>query len=96
MLSIPITVITNNEPLPDTAFDFNPHCLTRDLNQAIASNYTTPAFLNLTLTAPDIGSFFTQINRTLGGQRLDLHSGAHFQVGAPVSSLFIGPMDLIW
>jgi hypothetical protein len=44
MLNIPITVITNNEPLPDTAFDYNPQCLTRDLNQAVASNYTPPRF----------------------------------------------------
>lgn len=96
MLNIPITVITEDQPLPATAFDYNPHCLTRDLNQPIALNYTTPALLELALAAPDIGNFSIQVNGVLGAEQLGLHSGAHFQLGAPASSLFVSPMDPIW
>ena len=96
MLDIPSTVILKNEPLPANAFDYNPACLTRDLNQAVASKYTTPELLELAVTAPDAGNFSVQINGLLGGQQLGLHSGAHFQVGAPASNLFVSPMDPIW
>ena len=96
MLVIPITVILDDEPLPSTAFDYNPSCLTRDLNQQVASTYTTPELLQAALAAPDIGNFSIQINGVLGGQQLGLHSGAHFQVGAPGSSLLVSPQDPIW
>ena len=96
MQVIPITNILEGLPLPPTAFQKNVSCLTRDLNTYAAQTYTTYDLLYQALDSPNISDFSTQINGVLGGDKLGLHSGAHFVVGSPGSSLFVSPMDPIW
>lgn len=96
MADIPITVILAGLPLPPTAFQLNETCLTRDLNTFVAKTWTNYTDLTAALTAANPSDFNDQINGVLGGTSLGLHSGAHFTVGSPGSSLFVSPMDPIW
>ncbi|KIX94131.1 uncharacterized protein Z520_10157 [Fonsecaea multimorphosa CBS 102226] len=96
MQPIPISYIIEGLPLPDTAFQLNQSCLTRDLNTVVAQTYCNTTALELCLEAEDIASFDTQINGVIGGGQLGLHSGAHFVVGSPGSSIYVSVMDPIW
>ncbi|RMZ78954.1 hypothetical protein DV737_g3722, partial [Chaetothyriales sp. CBS 132003] len=96
MQVIPIQYVIEGLPLPSTAFQKNVSCLTRDLNTYAAQTYTNYDLLQEAMESPNISDFTTQINGIFGGDALGLHSGAHFVVGAPASSLYVSPMDPIW
>lgn len=96
MQPIPINYIIQGLPLPDTAFQLNQTCLTRDLNTYAAQTYTNETALEACLEADTAASFDEQINGVIGGGTLGLHSGAHFVVGSPASSIYVSPMDPIW
>jgi tyrosinase len=96
MAPIPISVVLNGEDLPPGAFHNQPTCLTRDLNQYIATTQTNFAQWDDAVHAPNISVFTDLINGELGGGSLGLHSGAHFVVGSPASSLFASPQDPVW
>lgn len=96
MQVIPSSFVVNGLDLPPTAFQKNVSCLTRDLNSYAAQTWTNYDALNEALASPNISDFSTQINGVVGGGKLGLHSGAHFVVGAPASSLYVSPMDPIW
>ena len=96
MASIPISVVLKGEDLPPTAFDKNPSCITRDLNEFVARTQTNVSLWNTAVNAPDMSKFLELLNGVLGGGSLGLHSGAHFVVGAPVSNLFVSPQDPVW
>lgn len=96
MQDIPITVILAGLPLPPTAFNLNSSCLTRDLNSFVAKTWCNYTDVEIAVNSPSIADFSTGINGVLGGTELGLHSGAHFTMGAPASSLFVSPQDPIW
>ncbi len=96
MADIPITFLVGGLPLPPTAFQLNTSCLTRDLNSFAAQTWCNYTALELTLEAPSRQSFDEQINGVIGGASLGLHSGAHFTMGAPASSIYVSVMDPIW
>ena len=96
MQVIPSSFIVNGLDLPPTAFQKNVSCLTRDLNTYAAQTWTNYDALYEALASPNISDFSTQINGVVGGGKLGLHSGAHFVIGAPASSLYVSPMDPIW
>ncbi|KIX09128.1 uncharacterized protein Z518_00206 [Rhinocladiella mackenziei CBS 650.93] len=96
MQPIPVSYITEGLPLPETAFQLNQTCLTRDLNTYAAQRYCNYTALYQCLDTDDIASFDTQINGVVGGGELGLHSGAHFIVGSPGSSIYVSVMDPIW
>ena len=96
MQTIPITGIIQGLPLPPTAFQLNQSCLTRDLNSYVAQKWCNFTALYECLEAPDPATFDTLINGALGGGNLGLHSGAHFTLGAPASSIYVSVMDPIW
>ena len=93
---IPSSFIVNGLDLPPTAFQKNVSCLTRDLNTYAAQTWTNYDALYEALASPNISDFSTQINGVVGGGKLGLHSGAHFVMGAPASSLYVSPQDPIW
>ena len=93
---IPITNLLMGVPIEPANFAKNLTCLTRDLNTYVAQTYTNYDFLYQALEAENMTSFATQINGILGGDQLGLHSGAHFIMGAPASSLYVSPQDPIW
>ncbi|KAJ9617286.1 hypothetical protein H2200_001007 [Cladophialophora chaetospira] len=96
MADIPITVLLTGSPLPPTAYDLNQTCLTRDLNTFVAQTWCNYTALELALEANDQAAFDAQINGILGGSALGLHSGAHFIIGSPGSSIFVSVQDPIW
>lgn len=96
MQDIPITYILEGLPLPETAFQLNQSCLTRDLNTFAAQTWTNYTALEECLEADSPADFDAQINGILGGGSLGLHSGAHFIIGAPGSSIYVSIMDPIW
>ncbi|EXJ70108.1 uncharacterized protein A1O5_07181 [Cladophialophora psammophila CBS 110553] len=96
MQPIPINYIIQGLELPPTAFELNQSCLTRDLNTYAAQSYTNYDALYQCLETEDIESFDAQINGVLGGGELGLHSGAHFAVGSPASSIYVSVMDPVW
>jgi tyrosinase len=96
MAPISTGVIIQGLPLPPTAFQLNESCLTRDLNTFAAQKWTNYTALYNCLEAESLKEFDDQINGVVGGGSLGLHSGAHFVVGAPASSIFVSVMDPIW
>ena len=93
---IPITVLINGEPLPANAFSNQPTCLTRDLNTQVAKSQTNLSQWLTALDAPDQATFDVLMNGIPGKAQLGLHSGAHFVLGSPSSSLFSSAQDPIW
>jgi tyrosinase len=96
MADIPVTYILQGLPLPDTAYQLNQSCLTRDLNTFAAQTWCNYTALNLALESNDLADFDAQINGVLGGGSLGLHSGAHFILGSPGSSIYVSVQDPIW
>lgn len=96
MAPIGIDILIAGLPLPDTAFDLNVTCLTRDLNTYAAQRYCNYTALYQALETDDLNEFDHLINGIIGGGELGLHSGAHFIVGAPASSIFVSVQDPIW
>ena len=93
---IDIGVALAGGPLPPTAFDYSPACLSRDLNDAVAQTYDTQALVNQAIATPDIATFQNYINGNVTGGNLGLHLGAHFTVGGVASNLFVSPQDPVW
>lgn len=93
---IPTSLLIQGLPLPPDAFAKNEQCLTRDLNEFAATSWVNKTLLAKALDAPNITDFESQINGIIGGGVLGLHSGAHFTMGAPASSIFVSVQDPIW
>jgi tyrosinase len=96
MNDIPISYIIQGLPLPENAFALNKTCLTRDLNTFAATTWCNETALELALQAESWPSFDAQLNGVFGGGALGLHSGAHFTMGSPASSIYISVVDPIW
>lgn len=96
MAVIPSQLLSTGEPLPPTAFVKNETCLTRDLNDPVSSMYLNAQAYQAAIAAPDQSTLSTLLNGVFGGAELGLHSGAHFSVGPPFSSIFVSPQDPIW
>ena len=96
MNTIPVTVITAGGPLPNTSFDYNPKCLTRDLNSFVAQTWANSTDYDQAIAAPDIDTFSVLMNGSPQTGNLGLHSGAHFTMGEPASNLFSSVQDPIW
>lgn len=93
---ISIGVALSGSPLPPNTFDYQPTCLTRDLNSIVANNFTTQAEVDAAIALPDIASFQDAINGDITAGNLGLHLGAHFTVGGTAANLFVSPQDPIW
>ncbi|KAG9770171.1 hypothetical protein KCU88_g6678, partial [Aureobasidium melanogenum] len=96
MAEISIDNLIAGLPLPNTTFQLNQTCLTRDLNTYAAQRYCNYTALYEALETDDLLTFDHLINGVIGGAELGLHSGAHFIVGAPASSIFVSVQDPIW
>lgn len=102
-LSVPMKFIPAarllNGTLPADAFAYNPNCLSRDLNAAVATQYTNPSLVQAASHAGSAASFELLLNGVISGASLGIHSGAHFQVGGgagQMSSIHVSPQDPIW
>lgn len=96
MQVIPSNLLSTGAPLPPTTFVKNETCLTRDLNDKVSAMYLNETAYEQAIAAPDQATFSALLNGVFGGGALGLHSGAHFAVGPPFSSIFVSPQDPIW
>ena len=93
---IPIQALLLGTGVPPGAYVRNDTCLTRDLNDFVATTYTNWTEFDAAIATPDQSSFATALNGVLGGSSLGLHSGAHFTMGSPASNIFVSAQDPIW
>ena len=95
MLSIDPSWILNGS-LPSTAFDYNPNCLIRDLNQYVIDTYTNANETSLTVHSTGAENLEFNLNGVIGSPSLGIHSGAHFSIGGFMDSIHVSPQDPNW
>lgn len=96
MAVIPSNLLSTGAPLPPNTFVKNETCLTRDLNNPVSAMLLNQTAYDLAIASPNQAAFSAALNGVFGGGALGLHSGAHFSVGPPFSSIFVSPQDPIW
>ncbi|KAK5637030.1 hypothetical protein RRF57_012742 [Xylaria bambusicola] len=71
--------------LPDDWTEKNPHCFTRNLNDAVLRLLNNADRIENLLAAPNITNFQSQLNA--------IHRGGHVTVGGPMMDFFVSPLD---
>jgi tyrosinase len=86
--------LTFGTSIPPNAFDYNPRCLSRSLNDWVTTNYLNWTDIDDLLNAPTIIDFQTLLSgippslATLG-----IHGAAHNCVGESLADFFASPQD---
>lgn len=77
--------------LPSNWTTYNPHCLTRDLNNYIASRYGNQSAIDILMAKTNIADF----QNTMSGADINLgpHGGGHFSIGGSGVDFFASPSD---
>ncbi|KAI0522314.1 hypothetical protein F5B22DRAFT_470573 [Xylaria bambusicola] len=71
--------------LPDDWTEKNPHCFTRNLNDAVLRLLNNANRIKSLVAAPNITDFQYQLNA--------IHRGGHVTVGGPMMDFFVSPLD---
>jgi tyrosinase len=81
--------------LPPTAFDYNPRCFNRSLNNFVGSHYNNQTIVDRLLVSTDIIDFQTVMDHWPARPDgvLGVHGGGHFSLGATLQDLFASPQD---
>lgn len=77
-------------------FDYNPHCLRRDLLNSASSEFFTAAnLLNLTVgdASKNIALFQSELQGRFSDGFLGIHTTGHVSVGGDASSIFSSVVD---
>ncbi|KAJ5598168.1 hypothetical protein N7537_008252 [Penicillium hordei] len=87
--------LTSLTEIPAPAFDYNPRCLNRSLNNFISSHYTNETIVHRLLNSTDIVDFQTTMERWPPSSDgvLGAHGGGHFSIGATLEDSFVSPQD---
>ena len=73
------------------------HCLTRDLNNEIATEYNSQARIDDLLASPDIATFQSKIfDFTRDTSIMGLHNGGHYALGKDMHNQFPSPSDPVF
>jgi tyrosinase len=80
--------------IPSNAFEYNPRCFSRNLNNYVASTYNNQTDVDNVLAASDIIEFQT----LLGGApptlaNLGVHGAGHCTIGTTMQDFFASPAD---
>lgn len=77
--------------LPSNWSDYSPHCLSRDLNNYIASRYGNQTAIDTLMNTTSIADF----QNTMSGADINLgpHGGGHFSIGLTLQDFFASPAD---
>lgn len=77
--------------LPSNWTTYNPHCLSRDLNNDVAVRYGNQAAIDILLDTTTISDF----QDTMSGADINLgvHGGGHFSIGLALQDFFASPAD---
>ena len=93
---VDIQIALSGGPIPRSVFDYNPACLTRDLNSYIAQTFDNQGAVDAGIATPDVASFQRALDGNPAVGNLGLHTGAHFTVGGMAANVFSSPQDPIW
>ncbi|KIW33257.1 uncharacterized protein PV07_00124 [Cladophialophora immunda] len=77
--------------LPSNWTAYNPHCLTRDLNNYISTRYGNQTAIDVLMAKTTIADF----QNTMSGADINLgvHGGGHFALGPTLLDFFASPSD---
>ncbi|KAI1360740.1 hypothetical protein F5Y08DRAFT_331351 [Xylaria arbuscula] len=81
----PFPVYFTRTGLPDDWTEKNPHCFTRNLNDAALQLLSNADSIGSLLNTTDIKDFQEQLN--------PIHRGGHIGVGGPMMDFFVSPLD---
>lgn len=77
--------------LPSNRTEYNPHCLSRDLNNYIAARYGDQTAIDIQMGTTTI----TEFQNIMSGADINLgvHGGGHFSIGSTLLDFFASPAD---
>jgi tyrosinase len=80
--------------IPEDALDYAPHCVTRDLNNAITGPNHNPSIVDDLLSAPTIREFQTILDASVRNTTsLSPHSAGHWSIGLSMLDQYASPSD---
>ncbi|KAK5090864.1 hypothetical protein LTS08_002226 [Lithohypha guttulata] len=88
--------LISGAPLPKNTYDYNPNCLSRDINAYAAQTWTNYSEVVMTSHSPNAQALEFNVNGVIGGSALGVHSAAHFIVGGFMGSIHVSVQDPIW
>lgn len=88
--------LVSGAPLPQSAYDYKPQCMVRDLNQYVKDTYETAALVSKTVRSRSAEELELNLNSVIGGTSLGVHSGGHFSIGGFMSSIHVSVQDPAW
>lgn len=78
---------------PATGYVEAPHCLTRDLNNVIASRYLNSSSERAALAATSLTAFDLVVQGNFSTSEIGMHGGGHFAGGGQMFDFFASPED---
>ncbi|KAI0903446.1 hypothetical protein F4823DRAFT_635753 [Ustulina deusta] len=81
----PFPIYYTRTGLPEDWVEKNPHCFTRNLNDAALQLFNNADLVGRLLAAENITAFQDQLNA--------IHRGGHIAVGGPLMDFFVSPLD---
>ncbi|KAI1125549.1 hypothetical protein F5Y10DRAFT_294531 [Nemania abortiva] len=81
----PFPITDTRTGLPDDWTEKNPHCFTRNLNDAVLQLLNNADRIESLMAAKNITDFQAQLNA--------IHRGGHITVGGPMMDFFVSPLD---
>lgn len=81
--------------IPAPAFDYNPRCFNRSLNNFVGTHYNNVTIVDRLLASTDINDFLTVMDHWPAKPNgvLGVHGGGHFSLGSTLQDLFASPQD---
>ncbi|KAJ5754005.1 uncharacterized protein N7511_008158 [Penicillium nucicola] len=81
--------------IPAPAFEYNPRCFNRSLNNFVSTNYNNETIVDRLLASTDIVDFQTVMDHWPANAEgvLGVHGGGHFSLGSTLQDLFASPQD---
>lgn len=99
ILNLPNLSLAPMDVFPDNAFEYTPHCLSRDLNSHIAQYFTSQTDVDRLLSSPDIVSLQHNMDITAwkelreAGLLMGPHTAGHMQLGSSMVDFWTAPQD---
>ncbi|KAA8652898.1 tyrosinase family protein [Aspergillus tanneri] len=97
-INLPDLPVAGDDKLPPNAFDYNPHCFTRDLNSYVSRTFTGQADVDRLLNSPTIAHLHANMDFSAWPELRDArimgpHAAAHLSLGMTMYNLWTAPQD---
>ncbi|OGM46102.1 hypothetical protein ABOM_005685 [Aspergillus bombycis] len=86
------TFVQSYGPIPDNAYDYNPHCLTRSLSPTVLQMLNNQTAVELMQEATSIQEWL-EVMSPSEADRPGSHSGGHRGIGGAMGDFFASPQD---